>query len=372
MPKLTWTVRNTTTSTDITYLVRSINLPFGRPSPLSPYSGNSATITLTNYGGTNDLVNIQERIGINVYVDNEPTKQIFYGVITSRIYDDNPGTGVNSTMTIIVNDYMLEAGMANFVNQSLVDVNDQLNEISLALPQFSLDADLTSVNISTGTFNVNVAQRVNEIVSADRGILKWTQNPFDPLEFIYETPRQFKRENEFTIGSTISATQIAYQNLVRVEAASNSLFYTQATVTGSASTVTKSSAALATYGTRTFTVTTAQSNLVSETAEWYANAFSDPYAETLIMSFTDIAQNNLALIELAEFIVRGGFFIEVFYTPPGETEISGYFYPDQMVFNVTPAQTTIDFVMTPLTYYANFILDNVVFGVLDIDRLGVS
>ena len=92
MAKLTWTIDNSTTSTDITHLVRSINIPFGRQSPLSPYSGNAATITISSYGGTNDLVNIQERIRLKISTGAEPTKLIFYGVITSRIYDDQPGT----------------------------------------------------------------------------------------------------------------------------------------------------------------------------------------------------------------------------------------------------------------------------------------
>jgi len=157
---------------------------------------------------------------------------------------------------------------------------------------------------------------------------------------------------------------------VRVEAASNSLFYTQATVTGSASTETKSSAALATYGTRTFTATTAQSNLVAETAEWYANTFTDPETVMVNLLFTDVAQNQTALQEFNNLCSFTNF-VEVSYTPPGGVSTTGYFWPEQITFNATPDQTAITMLMTPQTYYANFILDDAVFGVLDTDRLGV-
>ena len=90
----------------------------------------------------------------------------------------------------------------------------------------------------------------------------------------------------------------------------------------------------------------------------------------LNLSLTDVAQNELAL-RLANGLFSQNKFVQVSYTPPGGTAITGYFWPEQMTFNVTPAQTTINMLMTPLTYYANFILDDAVFGVLDTDRLGV-
>ena len=134
-------------------------------------------------------------------------------------------------------------------------------------------------------------------------------------------------------------------------------------MTGSASTETKSSAALATYGTRTFTASTAQSNLVSQTAEWYANAFTDPEVVMLNLSFTDVAQNETALQELNNLCSFTNF-VEVSYTPPGGVSTTGYYWPEQITFNATTAQTTVDMLMSPLTYYANFILDDAIFGVL--------
>jgi len=368
MPKLTWEIINhTQADLDITQYVRSLSFTQGRPTPLSPYSGNSASITMISYGGIENYVAVNDEI----YIGSTPTGGIpqflFIGRVTSRTFDDNPGTGVNSTMTVSLNDAMLQAGMANFQSQSLVSVNEQINEIDTLLPQCDIFQYATDVNMSTGTFTTNANQRINEIIAGDRGVLQINSGTA-----VYLPPSTFDSSVNvlIDIGRTTSATQIAYQDLVRVEAASNSLFYTQATVTGSASTETKSSAALATYGTRTFTATTAQSNLVAETAEWYANTFTDPETVMVNLSFTDVAQNQTALQEFNNLCSFTNF-VEVSYTPPGGVSTTGYFWPEQITFNATPEQTSITMLMSPLTYYANFILDDAVFGVLDTDRLGV-
>jgi len=368
MAKLTWTVTNhTQADLDVTQYVRSLSFTQGRPTPLSPYSGNSASITMLSYGGIEQYVAINDEIYLSATPTGGIEKYLFIGRVTSRTFDDNPGTGINSTMTVRLNDAMLQAGMANLQDVTFSTTNSQITTIADLLPQIQLNSFNTDVSMSIGVFTVNANQRINEIISADRGVIK---NELGLA--IYFPPREFDDliNTAIDFGRTASATQIAYQDLVRVEAASNSIFYTQATVTGSASTETKSSAALATYGTRTFTATTAQSDLVAETAEYYANAFSDPEVVMLNLSFSDVAQNATALTAL-NTLFSSTKFVEVSYTPPGESAVTGYFWPEQITFNATTAQTTIDMTMTPSTYYSNFTLNDTVFGVLDTDRLGV-
>jgi len=361
MPKLTWKVSNKTQANlNLTQYVRSLNFTLGRPTPVSPYSGNSASITMSSYGGIENYVNVNDEIEFQAQPTAGINQFLLNARVTSRTFDDNPGTGVNSTMTVSLNDAMLQAGMANFQSQSLVSPDDQIAEIDVLLPQIQIFSYPTGVEMSTGTFTTNANQRINEIIAGDRGVISMSST-FSQ----YVSPRVFDEfiNTDIVFGRTTSASQIAYQDLVRVEAASNSLFYTQATVTGSASTETKSSAALATYGTRTFTATTAQSQLVGQTAEWYANTFSDPEVVMLYLSFTDVAQNESALQKFNNFCALIEF-VEVSYTPPGGTEVTGYYWPEQMTFNATTSQTTIDMLMTPLTYYANFILNDTVFGIL--------
>jgi len=314
MPKLTWKIVNyTQANLDITQYVRSLNFTQGRPTPLSPYSGNRASITMSSYGGNQTYVSINDQIIITSTATGGPEYTLFIGRVTSRTFDDDPGTGLNSTMIVSLNDAMLQAGQANLQNQSLVSVNDQIEEIGVLLSQIIFTQFLNDTNMSTGTFTTNANQRINEIIAGDRGVVA-NENG----NFLYYPPSLFYNiiDTNFSIGRTVGSPQIGYQDLVRVEAASNSLFYTQATVTGSASNSTKNSAKLTTYGIRTFTATTAQSNKVAETAEWYANTFSDPETVMLNISFNDVGQGTLPLQFLNNFFSDTKF-VEVRYTPPG-------------------------------------------------------
>lgn len=368
MPKLTWKIVNhTQTDLDITQYVQSLNFTQGRQTPLSPYSGNSASVTMFSYGGIENSVAINDEIYLNSTATGAAELLLFVGRVTSRTFNDNPGTGINSTMTVSLNDAMLQAGQANFQSQSLVSVNDQIEEIGVLLPQVIFTQFQNNTNMSTGTFTTNANQRINEIIAGDRGVVA-NENG----NFLYLPPSQFANyvDTNFSIGRTVGFPQIGYQDLNRVEAAANTMFYTQATVTGSASTVTKTAAASSVYGVRTFTASTAQSNLVSETAEWYANTFTDPEAIMLNLSFSDVAQGTTPL-QLFNNFLSDTKFVEVRYTPPGGVSTTGYYWPEQITVNATTSQTTIDMVMSPQTYYANFILDDAVFGVLDTDRLGV-
>tara|TARA_R110000868_G_scaffold1512_3_gene11890 strand:- start:645 stop:1757 length:1113 start_codon:yes stop_codon:yes gene_type:complete len=370
MAKLKWSVWNISQSSlDVTQYVQSLSFTLGRPSPLTAYSGNSASVTMFSYGGIENYVNVQDELLLFAEDPSGAERSLFLGRITSRTFDDNPGSGINSTMTVSLSDAMLQAGVANLQSAAFISLYDQINEIVGLLPQIELLSAPTDIAMAVGTFTTNANQRINEIISGDRGVIA----NFSGLG-IYYPPREFNGliNTSIDFGRTASATQVAYQDINRVEAASNSLFYTQATVTGSASTVTMTALDSAYYfGVRTFTATTAQSEKVSETAEWYANAFVDPEIVVLNLSFTDVAQNDTALAELNTLFAITKF-VEVRYTPPGGTEITGYFWPEQITFNATTSQTTIDMVMTPLSYYGNFTLDDSVLGVLDTDRLGVS
>lgn len=368
MPKLTWQVINVTqANNDITTYVRSMNFTFGRPTALSPYSGNSASITMSSYGGTELFVSVNDQIFIKATPTGGTQRTIFDGRVASRNYDDIPGSGVNSTMIVNINDTMLQAGMANFTNQALSSVNGQLNEIDTLLPQINFFGFNTTVDMSVGTFTVNANQRINEIIAGDRGVLKLlggAEQYLRPLLFDNNV------SSAFTVGRTTSATQIAYQDLVRIEGASNSLFNTSATITGSAATATSTAVEALVFGVRSFTATTAQSNLVTQTAEWYANAFTDYKQVMLDITFKDIAQNELALRLLNDWFADTKF-VSCSYTPPGGVSTTGYFWPEQITFNAMIDHTVITMAMTPLAYYANFTLNDTVFGVLDTDRLGV-
>jgi len=382
MTKLTWTVLNATQANlDITQYVRSLSFSYGRPSPVSPYSGNTGLLVLTNTSNQAAYANVNDNISIsctpNTHGFTQSDKVAEFTVI-SREYNDNPGNGNNSTVTVLLQDALHNAGNVNFVNQSLVSTNGQMQEIVNLLPdQLSIIATNTDVAMSTGTFSVNVNQRLNDITTGDRGLFRSTANSFTSYEYSYRPPSNFALQmgvsTDLTFGRTTSASQIGYQTISRSESSNNNLLYNSATITGSATSATKTNAAsIALYGVRSFTATTAQSAKVDETAEWYANTFSDPNTITLKMTFSDVAQNATALALFAGSVLGNTIFYNVSYTPPGGVSTTGVYWPESITVEATPASTLFNITMTPQTYYANFILNDTVWGVLDTDRLGVS
>ena len=381
MPKFTWTVVNhTQANLDITQYLRSMTFGYGRRSPVSAYSGNTGLLVLTNTNDEAAFAQVNDTIWISCLPNTHgftQTDRVAEFTVISRQYNDEPGDGNNSTVTVLIQDALHNAGNVNFDSQSLISLDGQIGEIVDLLPdQLSIQQNGDTIAMSTGTLSVNVNQRVNQIIAGDRGLFRSTANSFTSYEYEYRPPKYFSPQigvsTVLTFGRTTSASQIGYQTISRSEASSNNLLYNSATVTGSASTETKTNAAsIAAYGVRSFTASTVQSEKVAETAEWYANAFSDPNAITLTLSFLDVAQNETALGLFSGETLGATKFYSVSYTPPGGVSETGVYWPEQITVNATPASTSFDITMTPLTYYANFILDDTVFGVLDTDRLGV-
>ena len=77
----------------------------------------------------------------------------------------------------------------------------------------------------------------------------------------------------------------------------------------------------------------------------------------------DYGQTDLGLIQLALFL-QSPKFVEVTYTPPGGATVTDRFWPEQITINGNIAGTTIKMLMTPITYYNNFILNDDVFGII--------
>lgn len=363
MTKLTWKVTNQTQANlDITQYVRSITYTMGRSSAVSPYSGGSFSFTMSNSNNEQIYANVQDFIRIAVkgsgaYSDG------FVGYITQREYQDSPGTALNSTVTISGVDEIAMFGPENNIAVAAggFDVLDKYSAASY----YGQLTGFTYIYMSPITQPNNALQAVNNVIAGDGGVVS---------NRIYYSPQDFDAitQTNFTFGRTPSASQIAYQTINRVEGAANGTFFTAATTTeqNSGTLSTDISVAALYYGQRYVQVTTAE-NVLSTSATWYANAFSDATAVTLLISFTDVAQDTTALDFLPDNLFFQPSWSSVSYTPPAGSPVVGYYYPEQLKVTATPEQTLVDLIMSPITYYGRFILNDAVFGVLDIDRLGV-
>jgi hypothetical protein len=366
MAKLTWKITNQTQSNlDITQYVRSLTYTIGRPNAVSPYAGGSFSFTMTNTSNQVNYANVQDYIriavkGTGAYFD------AFVGYVSQREYQDGPGTALNSTVTISGVDGIAMFGPINDVLIAEFSVFDLLDDYSAAVYFASLLGS-TDLRMNSATSATNGLQSVNNVIAGDGGVVS-NKTYYSPKNMAL-----YVKQSNFTFDPTTSASKIAYQTFNRVEGASNGTFFTAASVTnqngGSAATANAENVLY--YGQRFVTVTTAETSL-SDTDDWYANAFSNPNDYTLFMSFTDVAQNATALDFLPDDLFFEPSWSNVSFTPPGGVATTGWYWPEQLSVNVTPANTTVDLVMSPISYYGRFILNDAVFGVLDIDRLGVS
>jgi len=365
MAKLTWRITNQTQSNlDITQYVRSLTYTIGRPNAVSPYAGGSFSFTMTNTSNQVNYANVQDQIriavkGTGAYFD------AFVGYISQREYQDGPGTALNSTVTISGVDEPAMFGPVN--NVAIAGFGFDLLDVYSAEVYYAQLLGFTDLQMSAANPPLNGLQSVNNIIAGDGGVVS-NRTYYRPSAF----PTAITQTN-FTFDPTTSASKIAYQTFNRVEGASNGTFFTAASVTNQngGSAATANAANVLYYGQRFVTVTTAE-NFLTDTDDWYANAFSDPDTYTLFMSFTDVAQNATALDFLPDDLFFEPSWSNVSFTPPGGSATTGWYWPEQLSVNVTPANTTVDLVMSPISYYGRFILDDAVFGVLDIDRLGVS
>lgn len=365
MAKLTWKIVNLTQSNlDITQYLRSLTYTIGRSNAVSPYAGGFFSFTMTNTSDQVQYANVQDEIQISVKSTGAYFEG-FRGFISQREYQDGQGTALNSTVTISGVD---EIGMFGPINDVLVgssSVFDLLDDYSAAVYFGSL-LGFTDIRMDAISPASNALQAVNNVIAGDGGVVS-NRTYYSPKNMAV-----YVKQTNFTFEPTASASKIAYQTFSRVEGAANGTFFTSASVTNQngGPAATANAATVLYYGQRFITVTTAESTL-TDTDDWYANAFSDPNDYTLFMAFTDVAQNATALNFLPDDFFFEPSWTNVSFTPPGGVATTGWYWPEQINVNVTPANTTVNLVMSPISYYGRFILDDAVFGVLDTDRLGV-
>jgi hypothetical protein len=386
MAKLTYSVLNNTQSNlDITSYIKSMRLSFGRESPIAPLQGATAYITLNNDALQSEKVLLGDVIWIRASTPTQSGNTVFVGQISNRDFDDRPGNGVGSTITIKLDDSLALSGYG-YIDVTLAEEYDQLEELAAYITNNSGTLEIinptTTLSMQIGAFNGNVLQRMQTILQGDKGVM--FLNPRTGLnpQIIYYSPALFRNliiyvsgttETRLTFGRTTGTYQIAYDQFDRSELSSENLFFNHATITGALGTAGSTNQnSVANYGIRTFTATTIQTEAVVSSAEWYANAYVDQDAEVLTIGFSNIIQESSALDRMFINFFGGGCFNKVYWQPPGGTATSGLYLIEHTSITMLPEETRFTVKMYPLTIYNHFTLDDVDFGVLNTSRLSVG
>ena len=375
MGKINWEITRPVDSVDLTSYVLNFNVSWGRDTFVSPYQGRIATITIRNDNEQSDFFDINTAIQIS---DPVSSASAFKGVVLTRDFNDNPGNGNMSTCVVTCVDGFTLAGNQETTTE-LIESNDQLKELSNLITNPNLHSGGLNINgftdtaFAVGAFNGNVQSQMQQIILADHGI--FVSNVYSNYYF---APSNFDdlilsvANYNVTFGRTSSATQIAYSNIDRSEAATESTWFNQATVTGASTTATKSNGSTAQYGVKSFTTTTTQTEKVNSSAEWWANNYISPTRLSLDLSILDIAQNPSCLSNFLLNQIENQHFGDVSWTVPGGASVTQTFFPDKISISATPEQTRFTLGMTNINSYQSFILDSTTFGILDTSRLGVG
>jgi hypothetical protein len=375
MAKCDWKIWRPKDAVDLTSYVLNFNVSWGRDTFVSPYQGRVATFTIRNDDEQSDFFDINRTIEI---FENNSNTTAFYGVVLTRDFNDNPGNGNMSTCVVTCVDGFTLAGNQE-TTTTFVAANNQLQELSELVTNDGLYTNpfvlygTTDTNFAVGAFTGNVQSQMQQVILGDHGIFVTTY-----YSNYYYAPSQFDdlilsvAGGNVTFGRTSSATQIAYSNIDRSEAASESTWFNQATVTGALTTATKSNGSTAQYGVKSFTTTTTQTEKVNSSAEWWANNYISPTRLSLDLSILDLAQNATALNTFLLRYIELQYFGDVSWTVPGGASVTQTFFPDKISISATPERTRFTLGMTNINSYQSFILNSTTFGILDTSRLGVG
>jgi hypothetical protein len=375
MAKCDWKIWRPKDAVDLTSYVLNFNVSWGRDTFVSPYQGRVATFTIRNDDEQSDFFDINRTIEI---FENNSNTTAFYGVVLTRDFNDNPGNGNMSTCVVTCVDGFTLAGN-QVTTTTFVAANNQLQELSELVTNDGLYTNpfvlygTTDTNFAVGAFTGNVQSQMQQVILGDHGIFVtnyYSSNYYAPSQF--DNLILSVAGGNVTFGRTSSATQIAYSNIDRSEAASESTWFNQATVTGASTTATKSNGSTAQYGVKSFTTTTTQTEKVNSSAEWWANNYISPTRLSLDLSILDLAQNATALNKFLLRYIELQYFGDVSWTVPGGASVTQTFFPDKISISATPEQTRFTLGMTNINSYQSFILNSTTFGILDTSRLGVG
>jgi len=378
MTKIVWEIL--VNSVPIEDKVLSFNYTQGREKYLDNYAGGLLTFTINNANDLASTFSYGDQVLLNSDV-NDPV--IYAGIlqyfwIQEIVYNDHAGnTGLN-TATITAADWLSRAGrvLANsyFIPESGTGLQARRFEQSEGGPLPSVmqvnDPGNSSSRAPAVTYTGTVANYINLLQQTERGYLTLEGAT---LNYISRSVIATYTPPNVTIGRTISATQIAYQQFERIQ---NGLqFINTATISpdGLASQTAVNSSSVTTYGPAFYSASTVDisTTQASGNASWIANNFSDPTSLRFVCSFTDVAQNNLALEEfLFNTFAQANRTVNLSYQPPGGSLTTIGVVIEGITINVTPEQSQITLTLSPLQYYQYFTLNSSSFGILDTSRLG--
>ena len=380
-----WTFGDSSAS--ITNVVRSMTYTLGRKSPDDMESTVAAQITLINNNEATFPLTYNETVGFSFTIGATTYAEIS-GRVVALAYDDEPGTGVNSSVTATLfnalglNSQVELTGSsigAGTIAQQIATLNTLIDLDVNYLPS----GGTSPYTMAAQTYTGSPTDYIRTLSNADNATLYCR----DYSNVNYWSYAQGFVKPPVTIGRTATSTQLGYSSIRRRKFANP--FYNQVTVTSTsvASQTQTNATSVTAYGKKAFNLDTFYDTTTqaADAASWYANAWSteqfcfeadffvDTQNQTMWTQAGTATTAGIANASSMATCVFGGLptYLNVLYRAPGaaaDTTVPCIL--EGVTINATPNGTYGTLYLTPATFYSRFILDNSYFGILDTDRLG--
>lgn len=382
---ITWALSTYPAMVDKISQVRSFTRFRGKQNYLDDYSGTQLVVTISN--NNNQIADWP--IGQAFLLYYQADAQVFW--VSEVQYDDAPGTNTssgtntNSTATVILDDWMTRAGriqVTNFALTADLAFRQMYNQFTIASGALPADMDWIPTSTSNATaaadtYTGTLAARINTNLKTDftGGQLYLSYNYCGlRLGQILGSPVTNAVTLKPDKGASTGDKYVLYQDFRRISAGQNFLNTITVDPPVVANQTATNAASVTFYGTRFNSVTTVN-NTVSEAqvrAQWLANSASDPNDLRFEVTFTDVMQSNDGVAKLLNNYSSGSIVYLEYVVPGSSVTTTETCSIEGISYSATPSQTTFTLYLSRMAVYAEFILDNAQFGVLNQNRLGVT
>ena len=385
MSKTNWTIRNITRSTNYSG-IRALNFSTGRRNITEDQTGNYASFTITNNTESdfNTFLGDEIRIWPNTPSGSPIGAMAFW--VTSFVFNDEPGSMNNSTVTIVAEDSVARLGRNGVFNQTATAGDLALIQASTMV--LANGTPVVAVNVNGGTstasgqsYTGSVADFIRVAVKTEFGYALSGPIDYNSIQggTISFYGRDIPRVNEFRyVRKSTDATAngyIVYQDIQRDKFFDVFANNVEVSPLGLAEQIASDSASIAAYGTYSVSQGTIDETTTQALglAEYLAAVLSDVNLTNFVLTFSDSAQPtdsyyNYWLTALNQFETAVS---PLYYRKPGavtDTEEKVTMLGYQV--SATPAQTNWTCYFAPMSVYQFFILDSTTQGILDTSRLG--
>lgn len=372
--------------TEVTSQVKSFSRFRGRQNYLDDYSGQQMTVTIRN--DTNQVADWA--VGSIVYIYDGVSETQYFWVSEVQFNDEvgtttTSGSGANSTATIVMDDWMAKAGRIQLTNFTLTldsCLKQMWNQVTTAAG--ALPADMSWFNGESGffpaaaaTYTGTVAARINTNLKTEGTNAQLYQ---DGGKMVLRTAAVTGTSvvNAVTLqpskGASTGNKYVVYRNFRRISAGQNFLNTVTVVPPVAASQTATNAASVTTYGARFNSIATANNTTgqALAKAQWLANSQSDPNDLRYEVTFTDVMQDNTGVTNLLGNYSIGSIIYLKFVVPGSGVTTTEICAIEGISYSASPSETVFLMYLTPMDVYAQFVLDSTVYGVLDVNRLGIA